>query len=327
MNTSSFGRFAPLQAILLVSFVSFAPMLAAQTPSSTQQAKPQEKIIIDTDIGDDIDDAFAVALALHSPELQILGVTTTFRDTETRAKIADRLLGELGREDIPVAAGVATPYDKPMSQQRYAEGGHFAKASHRNAVDFIVEQIRRYPNEITLVAIGPLMNVGALLDKDPAAFHQLKRVVIMGGSVERGFGDLDYTPAHGPDAEWNIMNDIPSAKKLFLSGVPLFVMPLDSTQLHLDEVKRAYLFARGTPTTDALTILYHQWGGQTPTLFDPMTIAYIVDPKLCPVVPLHIRVDDKGFTRSEPGAPNAQVCLHSNPEAFFRFYIPRVATR
>jgi purine nucleosidase len=308
-------------------FVSFAPVLAAQTPTSAQQTKPQEKIIIDTDIGDDIDDAFAVALALHSPELQVLGITTTFRDTETRAKIADRLLGELGREDIPVAAGVATPYDKPMSQQRYAEGGHFAKASHRNAVDFILEQIHRYPNEITLVAIGPLMNVGALLDKDPAAFHQLKRVVIMGGSVERGFGDLDYTPAHGPDAEWNIMNDIPSAKKLFLSGVPLFVMPLDSTQLHLDEVKRAFLFARGTPTTDALTILYHQWGGQTPTLFDPMTIAYIVEPKLCPVVPLHIRVDDKGFTRSEPGAPNAQVCLHSDPEAFFRFYIPRVAAR
>jgi purine nucleosidase len=327
MNAASRRGFTLLRRALLAFVVSLASPLAALTPTSAQQPKLPEKIIIDTDIGDDIDDAFAVALALHSPELQILGITTTFRDTETRAEIADRLLGELGREDIPVAAGVATPYDKPMSQAPYAKGGHFAKASHRNAVDFILEQIHHYPNEITLVAIGPLMNVGALLEKDPVAFHQLKRVVIMGGSVERGFGDLDYTPAHGPDAEWNIVNDIPSAKKLFLSGVPLFVMPLDSTQLHLDEVKRAFLFGRGTPTTDALTILYHQWGGQTPTLFDPMTIAFIVEPKLCPVVPLHIRVDDKGFTRSEAGTPNAQVCLHSDPEAFFRFYLPRVAAR
>jgi purine nucleosidase len=327
MTGFSYKTFMPLQRALLVFFVCLGAMSAARTSTAAQQPKTQEKIIIDTDIGDDIDDAFAVALALHSPELQILGITTTFRDTEARAKLLDRLLGELGREDIPVAAGVATPYEKPMSQERYGEGGHFAKTSHRDAVDFILEQIRRYPNEITLVAIGPLMNVGALLEKDSAAFHQLKRVVIMGGSVERGFGDLGYLPPHGPDAEWNIVNDIPSAKKLFLSGVPLFVMPLDSTQLHLDEVKRAFLFAQGTPTTDALTILYHQWGGQTPTLFDPMTIAYIVEPTLCPVVPLHIRVDDKGFTRSEPGTPNAQVCLHSDPEAFFRFYIPRVVAR
>lgn len=314
-------------ASLVVVSIFLAPVVPPQTPGSGQPPKEPQKIIIDTDIGDDIDDAFAVALALHCPELQILGITTTFRDTEARAKLLDRFLGELGREDIPVAAGVPTPYGKPMSQQPYAEGGHFAKISHRNAVDFILEQIRRYPNEITLIAIGPLMNVGALMDKDPEAFHQLKRVVMMGGSIERGYGDLGYSPPHGPDAEWNIVNDIPSAKKLFLSGVPLFVMPLDSTQLQLDEVKRAFLFRQGTPTTDALTLLYHQWGGQTPTLFDPMTIAYMVDPKFCPAEPLHIRVDDKGFTRTEPGAPNAQVCLRSDPEAFFRFYLQRVAIR
>ena len=76
-----------------------------------------EKIIIDTDIGDDIDDAFALAIAVKSPELQVLGVTTTFGDTEMRAKIADRFLGEVGRADVPVLAGKATASKGPMSQR------------------------------------------------------------------------------------------------------------------------------------------------------------------------------------------------------------------
>src|SRR5208282_2636531 len=136
-----------------------------------------------------------------------------------------------------------------------------------------------------------------------------------------------------PQPEWNILNDIPSAQKLFAAGVPIYVMPLDSTQLKLDEVKRAFLFRQGTPITDALTLLYHEWGQETPTLFDPMTIAFLVKPELCPVQPMRIRVDEKGFTRPEEmtvatgkdgSQANAQVCLDSNPDAFFRFYISRV---
>jgi inosine-uridine nucleoside N-ribohydrolase len=171
------------------------------------------------------------------------------------------------------------------------------------------------------------MNVGALIDKDPETFRKFRRVVLMGGSVERGYGDLGYIKPHGPDPEWNIKNDIPSAQKLFASGVPIFMMPLDSTQLKLDEVKRAAIFQAGTPVTDALTLLYHEWGQETPTLFDPMTIAFILDPQLCPVKPMHIVVDEKGFTRAQAGAPNAQVCMDSNADAFFHFYIPRVIGR
>jgi len=92
-----------------------------------------EKVIIDTDIGDDVDDAFALALAVKSPELEILGVTTTFGDTETRAKIVDRFLGEVGRADIPVMAGRPTVTKNPMSQRKYAEGEHYAKSSHGDA--------------------------------------------------------------------------------------------------------------------------------------------------------------------------------------------------
>ncbi len=326
-------------AILLSLFAGVvlipSPCCAGQVspPAAAAEKVIPEKVIIDTDIGDDIDDAFAVALALRSPELQILGVTTTFGDTETRAKLLDRFLGEVGRADIPVAAGVPTPPKAALTQRRYAEGGHFAKSSHPDAVAFLLDLIRRNPGEITLIAIGPLMNVGAAIDKDPATFHNLKRIIMMGGSIRRGYGDLGFGPPHPPEPEWNILNDIPSAQKLFAAGVPLFVMPLDATQLKLDEVKRAFLFSQGTPITDALTLLYHQWGQETPTLFGPMTIAFLVNPALCQVQPMHIRVDEKGFTRLDPGPPsapnppNAQVCLHSNPDAFFRFYLNRVAAR
>jgi inosine-uridine nucleoside N-ribohydrolase len=221
--------------------------------------------------------------------------------------------------------GVPTRPKTAFTQRRYAESGKYAKASHPDAVSFLLDKISQHPGEITLIAIGPLMNIGAAIDKDPVTFRKLKRVVMMGGSIARGYGDLGYDPPHGPDPEWNIVNDIPSAQKLFAAGVPLFVMPLDATQLKLDEVKRAYLFRQGTATTDALTLLYHEWGLETPTLFDPMTIAFAVKPELCPVTPMHIAVDAKGFTRRDD-APrsNANVCLESSPDEFFRFLLPRL---
>jgi purine nucleosidase len=294
--------------------------------ASAQAAR--EKVIIDTDIGDDVDDAFALALAVKSPELEVLGITTTFGDTETRAMLADRFLGEVGHAEIPVMAGKPTAMtNNPMSQRKYAESGHFTKNSHPDAVEFILDQIHKHPGEITLIAIGPLMNIGAAIDKDADTFRKLKRVVLMGGSVRRGYDDLGYNAPVPSMPEWNILNDVASAQKLFASGVPLYVMPLDSTQLKLDEVKRAFLFSQGTAVTDQLAILYHLWGQETPTLFDPMTIAFALKPDLCPVTALHIRVDEKGFTREEPGPPNAQVCLNSNSDDFFRFYLKRVAER
>lgn len=317
---------ASFERILLAILAILASVsLSGREHKSNRSATPAtEKIIIDTDIGDDIDDAFALALALRSPEVQIVGVTTTFGDTELRARLADRILAEDGREDIPVAAGTPTTPKTQFTQRPYALGGHFTPRPHPPAVDFILDQIRRNPGQITLVAIGPLMNIGALIDRDAEAFRGLRRVVMMGGSIERGYGN-PYDPPTPPQPEWNIVNDIASAQKLFASGVSIYMMPLDSTQLKLDEVKRAFLFRQATPLTDALTLLYHDWSQVTPTLFDPMTIAFIDHSELCPVQPMRIRVDHQGFTRREAGPPNAQVCLHSDPEAFFRFYLERLA--
>lgn len=308
--------------VLAIALLACVPFLRAEDAAATG-AQPRQKVIIDTDIGDDVDDAFAVALALRSPELKILGITTTFGDTETRARLLDRFLRETGHADIPVAAGEPTHTSSPMTQRAYAERNP-AGVPHANAIEFMLAQIRHHPGEITLIAIGPLVNVGALINADAATFRKLRRVVLMGGSIARGYGDLGYTKPKGPEPEWNIKNDVPAAQKLFASGVPVFMMPLDSTQLKLDEVKRAILFQAGTPLTDALTLLYHEWGQQTPTLFDAMAVAYAIDPKLCPVTAMHISVEADGMTRKGPGEPNAEACLDSDSGTFFRFYIPRV---
>lgn len=312
-----------LAVILLPLFVRSWPAALAQ--SAERSARP-EKVILDTDIGDDIDDAFALALLLSSPRVQLLGVTTAWGDTDLRARLVERFLSDTGHAVIPIAAGPATHAGSTFSQRRYAEGG--AEQHWPSGADFILDQVRRYPGQITLVSIAPFTTVSAAIEKDPTTFRKLKRVVIMGGSIHRGYGDLGYRPDHGPQPEYNIYSDVHASQALFSVGVPVYMMPLDSTQLKLDEVLRGILFSQGTRTTDALTLLYQQWtestGYPTPTLFDAMAAAYVLDPSLCPTEPMHIRVDDRGDTLVEGGAPNANVCLDSDSDRFFHFYFRTV---
>ena len=287
------------------------------------QSDGRAKVIIDTDIGDDVDDAFALALALQSPELDVIGITTAWGDTRLRVRLVERFLTASAHAGIPVAEGIATKAKSPFTQARWAEAGP-PLGPHPGAVNFLLDEIREHPGEITLIAIGPLTNVGTAIEKDPVTFKQLKRVVLMGGSIHRRYGDLGFAPDRGPEPEYNIFSDIPAAQKLFASGVPIFMMPLDSTQLKLDEVKRGLLFGAGTRLTDALAALYYQWGQLTPTLFDAMAVAYAVNPQLCPVTPMHIEVDEQGYTRATPGSPNTSACLNSSSEQFFRFLLPRL---
>jgi len=310
---------------ILVCFTAPRRYVEAQT---TPVVNGRQKIILDTDIGDDIDDAFALSLAVSSPRLQLLGVTTAWGDTNLRARLAARFLAQTSHSGIPVSAGPKTLAKFPFTQKRWASKFPEPANGWPNAVDFILNVIRKNPGQITLISIAPFSNVGALIDKDPATFRKLKRVIIMGGSIHRGYGDLGYLPNRGPSPEYNILMDIPAARKLFASGVPLYVMPLDSTQLKLDRTMRNVLFSQGTRITDALTLLYQQWTDSTknptPTLYDAMAVSFAIDPDLCPTQPMHITIDSKGYTRVEPGPPNANVCLHSDSDRFFHFYIPAV---
>jgi inosine-uridine nucleoside N-ribohydrolase len=366
---------------LWLALLGFAVLAVApgrglgQAVAAPKAAEPPQLVILDTDIGDDIDDAFALALVLRSPELKVLGITTTFGDTDLRAKLVGRYLYALCRFDVNVVPGVPTPQENVFTQAAYARGfansgcatfsAHagnkaddprlkkqheeetakwkadqaemMARAAHlaqqraaHDAVGFLFDQIRAHPGQITLIAIGPLNNVQAAIERDPATFRQLKRVVLMGGSVYRGY-DGDKGERRPPDAEWNINRAPAAAKALLAAGVPVFMMPLDSTQIHLETAEREKIFAHGSALTDQLTLLYHQWMAGTeghspaPTLFDPVAVAYAIRPELCPAKPLHLEVDEKGFTRPGEGAPNAQVCLQSDEKGFLQFLLERVA--
>jgi purine nucleosidase len=287
-------------------------------------------VIIDTDIGDDIDDAFAIGLALQSPEVKILGITTAWGNTPLRARLAARFLQETGREEIPVAVGIEKHPAKGalnFTQAKYAERG--PDRAWPSAMDFLLQQIREHPGEITLIEIGPETNLGALIDRDAAMFRKLQRVVLMGGSVYRGYDGFAYpTVMPHPQPEWNILCDAEAAKKVFASGVPLYVMPLDSTQIKLQELERARIFSGGTPLTDALTALYHQWAygtkQDTPTLFDAVAVGYAIRPELCPTQAMRLDIEDDGSTKVESGEPNAQVCLKSDSDTFLQFYVARI---
>ncbi len=286
-------------------------------------AAPREKIpiLLDTDIGSDIDDAFALALIVRSPDLDLLGVTTVSGDTQARARLAAKLLWDADRPTVLVAAGEPGK-PLPIEQCRWADGFLSPALTPQSAVEFLRDRIEERPGEITLVPIGPLTNIGRLLHDYPEEAGKIKRIVLMGGSVRRG-----YAPGSPPEAEYNIAQDPPAAQIAFNSGVPILMVPLDATaMLELVPDARHRIFTQLTPLTNDLTILYHLWNHPTPILFDPMAVAMLLDPTLCETQPLHIEVDDKGFTRVVEGkVPNATVALKTDPERFLRFYLRHVA--
>lgn len=290
-------------------------------PAMSATAPAKIPILLDTDIGSDVDDAFALALILESPEFDVLGVTTVSGNSEARARLVAKLLKNAGRLDVPVVAGASGQFI-PSFQCRLADGFKSPSLLPIKAEDFLDSQISRRPGEITLIAIGPLTNVAALLKKDPEAAKKIKQIVLMGGSVERG-----YAPNSLPEAEYNIRSDPEAAQVVFSSGVPILMVPLDVTSmLQLDAEARYRVFTRLTPVTNDLTLLYHLWGNETPTLFDPMAVALILEPTLCEVKSMAIAVDNQGFTRPVKGKPaNAAVALRTDPAKFFQFYLSRVA--
>ncbi|HXX22727.1 MAG TPA: nucleoside hydrolase [Terriglobia bacterium] len=291
--------------------------------ASLSAAGAKTPIILDTDIGTDIDDAFALALIINSPELELLGVTTVAGDTQARARLAAKMLWEAGGawRKVPVYAGQPGK-PQPIEQTRWANGFASPALHLSGAVDFLKTEISRRPGRITIIAIGELTNVAALLKSDPSMAKKIKLIAMMGGSIERGYG-----PDSKPEAEWNIKSNPEAAQTVFSSGVPLLMAPLDVTaMLQLDAAARRRVFTHLTPLTNALTILYHLWGNETPTLFDPMAVAMLIDPSICETQQLAIEVDAQGFTRVAEGKPtNATVGMHADPKKFFESYLSRVA--
>lgn len=285
-------------------------------------------VIFDTDIGTDIDDAYALAALIQRPELRVLGLTTVSGDTVARARLAAKLLAVAGGHwaALPVYAGEPGS-EQYMKQVEWAAGFTAPSLHDRGAVEFMQREIEARPGEITIIAVGELTNVAALLDADPAIAKKIRAIALMGGAIYRGFA-----PDSKPEPEWNIKSNAGAARRVFTSGVPLLVAPLDSTAaLKLTPEMRVQLFSRGTPLTDALAALNsiwrhtNTWKAENPTLFDVLAVELVAPRAPYKLAAIHIDVEADGLTRPVPGGkPNAQVALDVEATAFMQEFVTRL---
>jgi len=236
-------------------------------------------VVIDTDLGNNIDDAFALALAAVSPEIELLGVTTTWYQASSRALIARRLLGAWGRTDVPVSAGQHPRYTKENEQshryftlQRFAAPAPpMAPSSGKPAAEWLRELLER--RRITYIAMAPLTNLAHFLTEYPDLTGQIERVILMGGWASQAL------------PEWNIYQDPESAALVVRSGLPVVAIGYEATLnciLSARDVKT--LYAVEHPGTRFLMALYDQWSRATghtpPVMYDPLTVAAVIDPTL-----------------------------------------------
>ncbi len=296
-------------------------------------AQPAERwdsapVIFDTDIGTDIDDAYALALIIKGPEWKLLGVTTVSSDAVARARLAAKLLATAGGRwaNVPVYAGTSTA-TQYMAQCDWAKGFTSPALHESGAVEFMRDQINAQPGKITIIAVGELTNVAALLNSDPAIAKKIRAIALMGGSVRRG-----YASGSKPEPEWNIKSNAAAARTVFTSGVPLLVAPLDSTaDLKLTTEARVKIFSQASPLNDALAALdfiwihTNTWKAEAPTLFDVLAVRLVNSPTPLALVPMHLEVETDGLTREVAGgSPNAQVALQAEPGEFLKYFTERL---
>jgi len=311
-------------------FIHFCCVMTALLASggAAAQNPAQTPVIFDTDIGTDIDDAYALAALMHRPELELLGVTTVSGDTVARARLAAKLLAVGGGKwsTTPVYAGSpgSTQY---MKQVEWANGFSAPSLHESGAVAFMLHAINARPGAVTIIAVGELTSVAALLDAEPGVARKIRAIALMGGSIYRG-----YAPGSKPEPEWNIKSNAPAARKVFESGVPLLVAPLDSTaDLKLTPEMRVQLFSRGTPLNDALAALNsiwrhtNTWKGENPTLFDVLAVELVKPRQPYKLTALHVDVAADGATVPASGAkPNADVALEVDVAAFMNEFVERL---
>lgn len=291
-------------------------------------SQEKQKIIFDCDLGGDIDDAFAVALILASPEFEVLGFVMDQGDTPKRAQVACKMLYETGMHDIPVVVGRKTN-DYFSSQFHWAEGFETIKPMNKNAADFIIENLRKYPDEIILFTVGPVPNIMDVLKKDPDALKLAKHVYSMFGSYYMGY---DTGPI--PSAEWNVRGDEEAARMLVNSGADISYAGLDvTTYVKLNEAYRNKLIMRQSPLTNALSALYTLWRYESyahpdPVLHDVVAVGMLLWPELYTTRKAHIKVIEGGYTViDESKDPNCEIGMSIKKEEFLKRVMERLLTQ
>jgi inosine-uridine nucleoside N-ribohydrolase len=318
-----------MQLCLVRVAILLAFSWCAVLPAAAQQTRT--KIVLDTDIGTDIDDAWALGYVLKSPSLELLGVTISDGDTAQRARLACKLLARLGRTDVPVAVGrrtAAVPVDRIDYQFAWAEDFRDYTPVGTPAVEFLADVIRKHPREITLVAVGPLQNIADLVRLHPDVVPLVKRVVLMSGSIGASYYSATAV------SEWNVKLAIPEAQAVYAAGWPLTIVPLDSTSyVRLEDQERETLRNARTPLTTALETLLRLWTDRPAsrmTLHDQLAIAEAQEPGRffgrCDPVPLVVSSD--GYTRvdRERGRP-VRVCLEPRRNEFMTHFLAQIASR
>jgi purine nucleosidase len=278
-------------------------------------------IILDTDIGDDIDDAFALNFALNSPEVDIIGITTVYRNARKRAGICAAIIESLGKSGIPIHAGIDLPLKatvRSRKNDRYDENGVYIPCQFiestmaevceaKPAVEFLIDTFRANPQAITLVPIGPLTNIATAILVAPDIVEKIKEIVLMGGS----FGDTR--------AEWNILCDPEAADVVFSSGVRVIkAIGLDVTmscQFESNLVQE--LSSLPSQGCRLLTQLVERWQAHYQrdriVLHDALTIAALTNPTIIEFSIANIAVGlsepMRGVTLKVP----AKECVRAEP--------------
>lgn len=273
--------------------------------STTTNLYKQIPIILDTDIGTDIDDTWALAFMLRSPELDVKLVVTDTGDTVCRAQIVARMLEIGGRTDVPIGIGVHLEA-VPIPQAPWVEDydlSHYPGPIYEDGVGAIVETILRSPEPVTLVCIGPVPNISAALARAPEIAHRA-RFVGMHGSIRRGYGGSETV-----SAEYNVAHFPLACRKAFAAPWDVTITPLDTCGLVRLEGEK-YRTVRNCPDPLVQAVLenYHIWAvncawGQgldpethSSVLFDPVAVYLAVSEELLVMERLGIRVTDDGYT-------------------------------
>ena len=315
---------------------------------AAEDAAPRpRKVILDTDPG--VDDAMAVVFALRSPALQVLGITTVYGNADVELTTANALrMVELVGRDVPVARGAARPLVRPRAPSPDFVHGKDGLGDvgapppteepiGTSAAELIVTTARRYPGEVTLVAVGPLTNLALALALEPRLPALVKEVILMGGSASAG-GNVT------PVAEANIWGDPHAADLVFAAPWSVTMVGLDvTTRLRLED-DRLLRMARRDPRvgeflyrTSRFYKRFHESTGVTGGIYvhDPSAVAYAIDRALFSTEQARVRVVTEGIAAGqtiavsgapgeewEPthGRPRVSVCRGVDGEGLLRLF-------
>jgi purine nucleosidase len=279
------------------------------------------RVLLDTDIGNDIDDAVCLAYLLAQPRCDLLGVTTVTAEPVARARLVSALCRAAGR-DVPILPGAAEPLATPPVQEPPPQAAALARWAHDTdfprggAVEFLRRQIRAHPGEVTLLAIGPLTNVALLFAVDPDVAGLLKALVLMGGR---------YVTDGGP--EWNILNDPHAAARVFAAPVPaLRAVGLDVTT-RVTMPAEAFLARCDTPLLRPVADMAAPWFADRDrvTFHDPLAAATVFDPRVCAFATGTVTVDvADGATGWRAGDGPHEVAVDVDPPAVIDHYFATV---